>query len=167
MKMSMYQASLPVFIRMLRNLDAILSRGAEHAEAKGIDPAVLVQARLYPDMFPLSRQIQIATDVVKGCPARLSGQEPPSYQDNEASFPELSARVRKTIAYLETFKPAQIDGSEDRPVTLKMRSGEVSFDGYRYLTGFVIPNFYFHVTTAYAILRHNGVELGKKDFIGA
>jgi len=167
MKMSMYQASLPVFIHMLRNLDAILSRGAEHAEAKGIDPAVLVRARLYPDMFPLSRQVQIATDVVKGCPARLSGREPPSYPDDEASFPELSARVRKTIAYLETFKPGQIDGSEDRQVTLKMRSGEVSFDGYRYLTGFVIPNFYFHVTTAYAILRHNGVELGKKDFIGA
>lgn len=167
MKMSMYQASLPVFIHMLRNLDAILSRGAEYAEAKGIDPAVLVQARLYPDMFPLSRQIQIATDVVKGCPARLSGQEPPKYEDDEASFPELSARVRKTIAYLETFKPEQIDGTEDKQVTLHLRSRDLTLDGHSYLTGFVIPNFFFHVTTAYDILRHNGVELGKKDYIGS
>ncbi len=167
MKMSMYQASLPMFIHMLRNLDAILSRGAAHAEAKGIDPAVLVQARLYPDMLPLARQVDIATDVVKGCPARLSGQEPPKYEDDETGFPELSARVRKTIAYLETFKPEQIDGTEDKQVTLKLRSGEVTLDGYRYLTGFVIPNFYFHVTTTYDILRHNGVELGKKDFTGA
>jgi len=167
MKMSMYQASLPVFTHMLKNLDAILAKGAAHAEAKGIDPQVLVTARLYPDMFPLTRQVQIATDVVKGCPARLSGREPPKFEDNESSFPELSERVKKTIAFLETFKPEEIDGTEDKEVTLKMRSGELTLDGYKYLTGFVIPNFFFHITTAYDILRHNGVELGKKDFIGA
>lgn len=167
MKMSMYHASLPVFVHMLKNLDAILAKGAAHAEAKGIDPQVLVMARLYPDMFPLTRQVQIATDVVKGCPARLSGREPPRFEDNESSFPELSERVKKTIAFLETFKPEQIDGTEDKQVTLKLRSGDVTLDGYKYLTGFVIPNFFFHVTTAYDILRHNGVELGKKDFTGA
>jgi len=167
MKMSMHAASLPVFIHMLRSLEAILAKGAAHAEAKGIDPGVLTAARLYPDMFPLTRQVQIATDVVKGCPARLSGGEPPKFEDNESSFPELSERVKKTIAFLETFKPEQIDGTEDKQVTLKLRSGDVTLDGYRYLTGFVIPNFFFHVTTAYDILRHNGVELGKKDFIGA
>jgi len=167
MKMSMYQASLPVFIHMLKNLDAILAKGAAHAEAKGIDPEVLVMARLYPDMFPLARQVQIATDVVKGCPARLAGQEPPKFEDNETSFGELSERVEKTIAFLQTFKPEQIDGTEDKQVTLHMRSGDLTLEGYSYLTGFVIPNFFFHVTTAYNILRHNGVELGKMDFIGA
>lgn len=167
MNMTMYSASVPVFIHMLRSLEAVLAKGAAHAEAKGIDPAVLAGARLYPDMFPLSRQVQIATDVVKGCPARLSGQEPPKYEDDEAAFPELVERVRKTIAYLEGFKPEQIDGTEDKQVTLKLRSGELTLDGYAYLTGFVIPNFFFHVTTTYDILRHNGVELGKKDFIGA
>lgn len=167
MKITMYSASVPVFIRMLGNLEAILAKGAGHAEARGIDPAVLVNARLYPDMFPLSRQVQIATDVVKGFPARLSGQEPPSYADNESSFPELIERVRKTVAYLEGFKPEAIDGTEDKKVTLHMRSGDLTLEGYSYLTGFVIPNLFFHVTTAYDILRHNGVELGKKDFIGA
>lgn len=167
MQMSMYHASIPLFAHMLRNLDAILAKGVAHAEAKGFDPGVLVNARLYPDMFPLSRQVQIATDVVKGCPARLSGQEPPSFEDNESSFPELSERVKKTIAFLETFEAEQIDGTEDKQVTLKLRSGEVKLDGYKYLTGFVIPNFFFHVTTTYDILRHNGVELGKKDFTGA
>lgn len=167
MKMTMFTASIPVFIRMLGSLEAILAKGAEHADAKGIDPEVLVNARLYPDMFPLSRQVQVATDVVKGCPARLSGQEPPSYEDNEASFPELIERVGKTVAYLEGFKPEQIDGTEDKKITLHLRSRDLTLDGYAYLTGFVIPNLFFHVTTAYDILRHNGVELGKRDYIGA
>ncbi|MGH8225868.1 MAG: DUF1993 domain-containing protein [Gammaproteobacteria bacterium] len=166
MTISMYQASLPMFVRMLRNLDAILAKGAVHAEAKKIDPAVLVASRLYPDMFTLARQVQIATDIVKGCAARLSGQEPPKYEDNETSFPELAERVQKTIAFLETVKPEQIDGTEDKQITLNMRSGDLTFDGLSYLTGFVIPNFYFHLTTAYNILRHNGVELGKMDFLG-
>lgn len=166
MTISMYRASLPIFIRMLGNLDAILAKAAAYAEAKNIDPAVLIEARLYPNMFPLARQVQIATDVVKGCAARLSGAEPPKYEDDEASFPELAERVRKTIAFLEGFKPEQINGTEDKEVTLNLRSGDLTFDGLNYLTDFVIPNFYFHVTTAYAILRHNGVELGKMDFIG-
>ena len=166
MTISMYQSSLPVFVRMLHNLAGILEKGAAYAESKEIDPAVLVNARLYPDMFPLARQVQIATDIVKGCGARLSGQEPPKYEDNETGFPELNERVRKTIAFLETFKPDQIDGTENKQITLNMRSGSLTFDGLDYLTGFVIPNFYFHVATTYNILRHNGVELGKADFIG-
>ena len=167
MKMTMYQASLPIFVRMLHNLEAILAKGAAYAEAREIDPEVLVEARLYPDMFPLARQVQIATDVVKGCAARLAGQEPPKFEDNEASFPELAERLAKTIAFLETFKPEQIDGSEDKQITLHLRSRDLELDGYTYLTGFVTPNLYFHVTTAYDILRHNGVELGKADFIGS
>ena len=166
MQMSMYQASLPVFIHMLRNLRGILGKGAAHCEEKGIDPGVLVDCRLYPDMFPLSRQVQIATDVVKGFAARLAGQEPPKYEDTEASFDELVARVDKTIAFLETFKPEQIDGTESKEVTLHLRSRDITLKGMDYLNGFVMPNFYFHVTTTYALLRHNGVELGKMDFIG-
>lgn len=167
MKMSMYQASLPIFVRMLHNLETILAKGAAYAEAREIDPEVLVEARLYPDMFPLARQVQIATDVVKGCAARLAGQEPPKFEDNEASFPELAERLAKTIAFLETFKPEQIDGTEDKQITLHLRSRDLVLDGYTYVTGFVTPNLYFHVTTAYDILRHNGVELGKADFIGS
>ena len=166
MKMSMYQASLPVFTRMLANLDKILEKGAAHAEERGIDPAVLINCRLYPDMFPLSRQVQIATDVVKGFPARLTGQTPPVYEDNEATFDELRARIRKTAALLDSFTPAQIDGTEDTEVTLPLRSGDIKLTGLDYLNCFVMPNFYFHVTTAYALLRHNGVVLGKMDFIG-
>ena len=166
MQMSMYQASLPVFIHMLRNLREILGKGAAYAEEKGIDSAVLVNCRLYPDMFPLCRQVQIATDVVKGFAARISGQTPPKYEDNESNFDELAARVGKTIAFLESFKPEQIDGTEDKEITLPLRSGDLDLKGLDYLNRFVTPNFYFHVTTTYALLRHNGVELGKKDFIG-
>ncbi|MHB8534151.1 MAG: DUF1993 domain-containing protein [Sulfuricaulis sp.] len=166
MTISMYQASVPVFLRMLDNLVAILEKGAAHAEAKKIDPAVLVNARLYPDMFPFSRQIQIATDVAAGGAARLSGMEPPKTPDTEATFAELIARVRKTIEYIKTFKPAQIDGSESRQVTLKVRDVMMTFDGQTFLLNRVLPNVYFHITTAYDILRHNGVELGKKDFLG-
>ena len=166
MQMSMYQASLPVFIPMLQNLRGILGKGAAYAEEKGIDPAVLVNCRLYPDMFPLARQVQIATDVVKGFAARVAGQEPPKFEDSEASFDELIARVTKTIAFLEAFTPEQIDGTESKEVTLHLRSRDVTLKGLDYLNGFVMPNFYFHITTAYALLRHNGVELGKMDFIG-
>lgn len=166
MSISMYQASIPALVRALKNLDAILGKAAAHAEAKKIDPSVLINSRLYPDMFALARQVQIATDTAKGCGARLAGQEPPKYEDTEASFPELSARIQKTVAYLEAFGPEQIDGSEERPITLTLRGKQVSFTGSNYLLSFVLPNFYFHVTTAYAILRHNGVEIGKPDYLG-
>jgi len=166
MSVSMYQASIPVLTHMLRNLDAILAKAAAYAETKRIDPSVLVNSRLYADMFPLARQIQIATDTAKGCGARLAGQEPPAYEDTEASFPELSARIQKTISFLESIKPEALDGSETRTISLKLRNAPVTFQGAAYLLNFVLPNFYFHVSTAYAILRHNGVELGKQDFLG-
>ena len=166
MKMSMYQASFPVFKRMLGNLADILEKGAAHAEAKKIDPSVLVNARLFPDMFPLSKQVQIASDAVKGCAARLAGQEIPKFEDNEKTFPELVARVNKTIAYIDSFKPGDIDGTEDKDVTIAMRSGDLHFSGITNLLHFVLPNFYFHVTTTYDILRHCGVEVGKQDFHG-
>jgi len=166
MSISMYQASIPGLVHMLRNLDTILGKAAAHAETKKIDPAVLVSSRLYPDMLPLARQIQIATDTAKGCAARLAGQEPPKYEDTEASFPELSARIQKTIAYLESVKVEAIEGSEQREITLNLRNASFTFRGVSYLLNFVLPNFYFHVTTAYAILRHAGVELGKQDYLG-
>ncbi|QYD71319.1 DUF1993 domain-containing protein [Paraburkholderia edwinii] len=163
---SMYQASVPVLIRGLNNLLAILGKGQAHAAEKQLDPSVLPGSRLFPDMLPLARQVHIATDGAKGCAARLAGVEPPKYDDVEVSFDELAARIEKTIAYLKEFKPEQIDGSEARPISLKMRSGPVEFTGIQFLTGFVLPNFYFHVTTAYNILRHNGVEVGKMDYLG-
>lgn len=166
MNISMYQASVPVFIRMLGNLAAILEKAAAHAEARKIDPAVLVASRLYPDMFPLVKQVQIAADAAKGGAARLAQQEPPAFEDNEATFADLVARCGKTIAYLETLQPGQFDGSEDRTVTWKTRTATKSMQGMPYLLNHVNPNFYFHITTAYAILRHNGVEIGKGDFLG-
>ena len=166
MKISMYQASVPAMIKTLSNLRNFLEKALTHAEAKKIDPSVLVNARLYPDMFPLSRQVQIATDMAKGAASRLAGQEVPSYEDNEATFPELIARLDKTIALLVTFKPGDIDGSEDRTITLPMRDRTLTFKGLPYLIDYVLPNVYFHTTTAFAILRHNGVEIGKKDFLG-
>ncbi|MGQ0657324.1 MAG: DUF1993 domain-containing protein [Chromatiales bacterium] len=166
MTISMYKASVPVLVRILTNLGGILEKGATYAQARNIDPAALINYRLFPDMFPLGRQVQIASDIAKGCAARLSGLEPPQYEDNEVTFPELKARVDKTIAYLNTFKAEQIDGSEDRTVTLKLRAETVTFKGLPYLQYFVLPNVYFHVTTAYAILRHCGVEIGKQDFLG-
>jgi len=162
----MYEASIPVFIRMSKNLVAILAKGAAYAEAKKIDPTVLVNSRLYPDMFPLVRQVQIASDAAKGCGARLAGQEPPKFEDNETTFPELLARIDKTIAYLETLKPEQINGSEGKTITLQIRKNTMTFLGMPFLLNFALPNFYFHVTTAYDILRHCGVEIGKQDFIG-
>jgi len=166
MKISMYQASVPTFIRMLNNLAAVLEKAAAHAEAKKIDPAVLVNSRLYPDMLPLVQQVQIASDGAKGGAARLAGLEPPKFEDNEKTFPELIARVQKTVSYLNTLKPEQIDGSEEKTITLAMRTRTLTFQGMPYLLNYVLPNFYFHVTTAYGILRHCGVELGKRDFLG-
>ena len=166
MSLTMYQASIPVFVRMLGNLSAILDKAAAHAEAKKIDPSVFINARLAPDMFPLSRQVQIATDMAKGCAARLAGIEVPSYEDNESTFAELHARIAKTIAFIESVSVSQIDGSEERQITLKFGSHELNFLGQAYLLDFVLPNFHFHLTTTYAILRHNGVEIGKKDYTG-
>jgi len=167
MSLSMYQATIPTFVRMLNNLSAILKKAEANAAARTIDPSVFVGARLATDMFPLSRQVQIATDGVKGCAARLAGVEIPSYPDTETTFAELQARIAKTVAFLEGFKAAQIDGSEDRTITLKLGPQEVSFAGADYVFNFVLPNLYFHATTAYAILRHNGVDVGKMDFLGA
>lgn len=166
MSLSMYQASAPVFVRVLKNLSAILRKGEESAEARKIDPQVLLQSRLAPNMFPLVRQVQIASDGVKGCMARLAGVEPPSYPDTETTFEEVQARIAKTIAYIEGFKPEQIDGTEARDIVLKIAGQEMPFKGQDYLLGFVTPNLYFHTTAAYAILRHNGVEIGKRDFLG-
>ncbi len=166
MTISMYQASVPVFLRAMNNLIAILEKGMAHAEARKIEPEVLVNARLYPDMFPLARQIRIATDAAMGGAARLAGMEPPAGESNEKTFPELIERVRKTIDYLNGFKPGQIDGSENRQVMLKVRDGTLTLDGQTFLLFRALPNMYFHVTTAYDILRHNGVELGKKDYLG-
>ena len=167
MSLSMYQASTPVFIRGLKNLSVILDKAAAYAEGKKIDPSVLLNARLAPDMFALTRQVQIATDGAKGCAARLAGIEIPSFEDNESTFAEIQARIAKTIAFLETVDASQIDGSEDRAVILKVRGKEVTFQGQPYLLGFVLPNFYFHLTTAYNILRHNGLEIGKMDYLGS
>jgi hypothetical protein len=162
----MYQASVPVFARALVNLAVILEKAAAHAEARKIDPAVMIGYRLHPDMLPLARQIQIATDGAKGGVARLAGTEPPKFEDNEATFADLVARLRKTVAYLETIKPDQIDGSEDKTVTWKTQTTTRTMQGMPYLLNHVTPNVYFHVTTAYDILRHCGVEIGKQDFLG-
>lgn len=167
MTISMYQASIPVFIFELENLSKVLDKGAAFATTKNIDPLVLTSARLAPDMFPLSRQIQIATDGVKGCAARLAGIENPIFEDIETTFPELQERIAKTIAFIKTVTPAQIDGTEDKAILVKGRTRDRNFKGLDYLLRYVIPNFYFHSTTAYAILRHNGVDVGKNDYLGA
>ena len=166
MQITMYDALIPVATRMLGNLSAILDKGAAFAEKKKIDPAVLTSARLAPDMFPLTRQVQIACDMAKGAAARLSGSDVPKHEDNETTFAELKARIDKTLAFIKSVPADKFKGSEDRDITLQQRSGEVKFKGVDYLRYYVLPNVYFHITTAYAILRHNGVELGKADFIG-
>lgn len=166
MQISMYRASVPVFTRALRNLVGILRKGEASAAARKIEPSVLLNYRLAPDMFTLTRQVQIATDMAKGCVSRLAGVEIPGYADDETTFDQLVARIERCIAYLETFQPAQIDGSEQKTVFVKMRAGELTFEGLPYLLDFVMPNVYFHCTTAYAILRHCGVDIGKPDFIG-
>ncbi len=162
----MYAIAIPPMIKSLTNLRAILEKAIAYAEAKKIDPTVLVTARLYPDMYPLSRQVQIATDVAKGAASRLAGLEPPKYEDNETTLPELLARLDKTIALLQSFSPEQIKGSEDKTIVLPLHDRSLEYKGLTYLTDFVLPNVYFHITTTYAILRHNGVEIGKKDFLG-
>lgn len=167
MPLSMHQASVPVFIRALKGLSTVLTKAALHADAKGFDPAALLQARLYPDMFPLTRQVQICTDFAKGAVARLAGEDPPAWADDEVTFDDLIARVEKAAAYVASLAVERIDGSEDREITLVRRGQSSVVTGQSYLLDQAMPNFYFHLTTAYAILRHNGVEVGKKDYLGA
>ena len=166
MRISMYQASAPRFANTLQNLAAILDKAKAHAAAKKIDEQVLTAARLYPDMFALARQVQIACDTAKGAVARLAGVEIPKHEDGEKTFDELKERIAKTLAFIATVQAAQIDGSEEKDVLLKLQGREVTFKGMQYLLGFAWPNFYFHAATAYDILRHNCVEIGKRDFIG-
>ena len=166
MTISLYQASVPVFQRSLTQLKAILGKAAAHAEAKKIDESVFINSRLYPDMLAMGRQVQIAADFAKGPTARLAGVELPKYEDNEKTFAELIARIDKTLAFIGTFKPEQIDGQEERDITIPVGGNPMSFKGQAYLIHFGLPNFYFHMGMAYAILRHNGVEIGKGDFLG-
>lgn len=166
MQISMYQASVPQFIVMLQNLSAILKKAEHHAIQKKIDPCVLLASRLFPDMFHLIKQVQIATDQVRhGC-ARLAGVELLKLDDNEASFADLQARIAKTVAFIEKFQPAQIDGQEAREIKFSIGEWKFEFTGQQYLLTWIMPNFYFHLTTAYNLLRHNGIEIGKGDFLG-
>jgi hypothetical protein len=161
----MYEASAPCFVTMLRSLDSILGKAKAHAVAKKIEPSVLLTARLFPDMLAFVRQVQIASDHAKGAVGRLAGVELPKYEDNEQTFEELRARIAKTIAFIESVKPAQVNGSEERDITLKVGGKDTTFKGQPYLVGFALPNFYFHLVTAYNILRHNGIEIGKRDYL--
>jgi uncharacterized protein len=166
MTISMHSASAPVFVKMFSNLLGWLDKAEAHAAARKFDSANYLGLRLAPDMLPLTKQIQIASDAAKGAMARLSGTEIPKWDDNEASIADLRARIQKTIDYVKGFSPAQIDGSEGREITIPMRSGEpLKFDGETFLKHFALPNFYFHVTTAYALLRQAGVEIGKGDYL--
>lgn len=164
-KLSMHAISAPVFTRMLNNISSILSKAEQQAKVKGYDPSVLLNDRLAPDMFTLTRQIQIATDHAKGCMARLAGKTPEALEDTETTFAQLQARITKVLGIVESFTPEQLEGSENREITIKIPTGELKFSGLDYVTSWAMPNFYFHATTAYAILRHNGIELGKKDFL--
>jgi hypothetical protein len=166
MSLSMYSAFVPVAIHALGNLAGILAKGAAHCEARKIDPNAFLTARLFPDMFPLIKQVQIATDMVKGGAARLAGVDNPKYDDNETTFAALQARIDKTVAFLKTITPEQIDGKEDAHIVLSFPSRTFEFKGQAYLTGWILPNLYFHVTTAYNLLRQGGVEIGKADFLG-
>ena len=163
---AMYAFSVPVFARTLGNLSAILGKGAAYAEQKKFDPAVLLAMRLAPDMYPLLMQVRIACDFAKGSVARLAGEEPPKWDDGETTIGELRARIARTIEFIGGFDPARFDGADARTVTLTIRGEPVEYVGLAYLAHVALPNFFFHATTAYDILRHAGVELGKRDFIG-
>ena len=166
MALSMFKSSIPVFVRTLDNLKAVLAKGAAYAQARKIDESVLLQARLYPDMLPLTSQVQIAADQARAGADRLSGKEPAKWEDNEKTFAELIARLDRTIAHLQSFTEAQFEGAETRSITRPVRGEPRTFTGVTYLQQFVLPNLFFHATTAYAILRHNGLEIGKADFLG-
>ena len=166
MPITMHSASVPVFVRLLGNLLNWLDKAEAHAVAKKFDAGVYLGTRLAPDMLPLTKQIQIACDGAKFGVARLAGVEAPKFDDTEASIDELRERIRKTISFVQSASAAQIDGTEDKDVVIPRRDGSMTLKGEAYLTTFAMPNFYFHITTAYALLRHNGVELGKMDFLG-
>ena len=162
---TMFDATIAPLVRTLNNLSHILKKGEAYADAKKIEHSVLLNGRLFPDMYPFTRQVQIATDMSKGVAARLAGVEIPKYEDNETTFAELQARLAKTIAFIESVTAVQFEGCETREVTITVRKVDIKFTGQDYLLKWVLPNVYFHVTTAYNILRHNGVELGKADFL--
>lgn len=166
MTISMYQASVPRFVNILGNLSNILDKTQAHIDAKKLSDASLTAFRLFPDMLPMTTQVQVACDTAKGVVARLAGVDIPAFEDNEQTIAELKARVAKTIAFIQTITPAQIDGTEDKDIVTKRGEKETHYKGMQFLLGHAIPNFYFHITTAYAILRHNGVEIGKRDFLG-
>ena len=166
MSISMYQASVPRFVNILGNLSNILDKAQAHVDATKIDATALTTYRIVPDMLPMSKQVQIACDTAKGVIARLAGVDIPAYEDNEVTLADLKARVAKTIAFIQTFTPAQIDGTEDKAIVTKRGDKETHYKGMQFLLGHAVPNFYFHVTTTYNILRHNGVEIGKRDFLG-
>lgn len=166
MSLSMHQASVPVFVQMLSALNKVLDKAIAHAAARKIDQSVILGLRLYPDMLPFGRQVQIATDHAKNGSARLAGIEAPKFPDDEKNLEELKARVEKTIGFVKGLTPAQIDGSEEREITFPVGGKPMTFKGQPYLLSFAMPNFYFHTTAAYAILRHGGVEIGKRDFLG-
>jgi len=164
--MSLYDASIPTFLHSLRAFKAILEKAVAHAEARKFDPNVFVATRLYPDMMPFSRQVQIASDAAKGAAARLSGTEPPKFEDTETTMAELIARIAKTIDYLEGFKPQQFEGDDNRVITIKTPRVTFNFKAVDFVRHWALPNYFFHMTTAYALLRHGGVEIGKVDFLG-
>jgi hypothetical protein len=166
MSLSMYKASVPAFLQTLKAMSGVLQKADAYVRARRIEPRVLLESRLFPDMFPLVRQVQLASDFAKGAAARLAGVDVPVYEDTEQSFAELAARIERTTTFLKTFRPEQIDGSEARDVVIRIAGNPVTLKGEPYLVHFALPNFYFHSTTAYAILRHAGLELGKIDFIG-
>jgi hypothetical protein len=166
MTVSIYDFSIPALKLGLTNLSALLTKAASHAEARKIDPAVVADARLILDMFPLKRQVQIACDNAKGAAARLAGVEPPKHEDTESTLADLQARIAKTLAFIDTIRPEQLAGAETREIVLKFPSLTLNFNGLSYVTTFVLPNFYFHVTAVYSILRSNGVDIGKNDYLG-
>jgi uncharacterized protein len=166
MSYSAYEACIPSMIRFLENLSKILDKAVAQANARNMPLSDLIEARLAPDMFPFPRQIQIASDIAKLAAGRLAGMEPPSFPDTETTFPELQARIAKTIDYLKSVPRGKFDGAEDRTITLKFPQGEINFVGRDFATNFALSNFFFHVTTAYDILRHKGIEIGKMDYLG-
>ena len=166
MPISMHAMSVAIFAKTLRNVSVILEKAEAFAAAKKFDPAVLVNMRLAPDMFPLVTQVRVACDFAKGATARLAGEEPPKWEDNETSFADLRARIARTLEFIQSFEPSRFDDAAERAITVTMRGEPVHYVGLPYLAHVVLPNFFFHMTTAYDILRHAGVELGKRDFIG-